>query len=115
MSQVRIEDVWPLSSLQEGLLFHSQYDEQAEDVYVEQFVVGLAAPLDPALLRTSFQALLDRHASLRVGFQQPAGMQQVVQVVVSGVELPWREVDLVGLSVGEVGVEVGRLRGEERG
>ncbi|MFD5558912.1 condensation domain-containing protein, partial [Streptomyces sp. NPDC127068] len=115
MSELRIEDVWPLSSLQEGLLFHSQYDEQAEDVYVEQFVTGLAAPLDPAVLRASLQALLDRHASLRVGFQQPAGMQQFVQVVAQGVELPWREVDLSGLSVGEAGVEAGRLKEEEGG
>ncbi|MFD8939050.1 condensation domain-containing protein, partial [Streptomyces sp. NPDC059578] len=113
MSELRIEDVWPLSSLQEGLLFHSQYDEQADDVYVEQFVTGLAAPLDPAVLRASLQALLDRHASLRVGFQQPAGMQQFVQVVAQGVELPWREVDLSGLSVGEVGVEAARLKAEE--
>ncbi|MFD7546867.1 non-ribosomal peptide synthase/polyketide synthase [Streptomyces sp. NPDC059816] len=115
MSELRIEDVWPLSSLQEGLLFHSQYDEQADDVYVEQFVTGLAAPLDPAVLRASLQALLDRHASLRVGFQQPAGMQQFVQVVAQGVELPWREVDLSGLSVGEVGVEAARLKAEEGG
>ncbi|MFF4764763.1 amino acid adenylation domain-containing protein, partial [Streptomyces sp. NPDC001292] len=109
MSQVRIEDVWPLSPLQEGLLFHAQYDEQARDVYVEQRVTDLAAPLDTQVLRASWEALLDRHASLRASFQQPAGMQQVVQVVLRGVTLPWREVDLSGLPAAEAEAEAARL------
>ncbi|MFE2164046.1 non-ribosomal peptide synthase/polyketide synthase [Streptomyces sp. NPDC059447] len=109
MTQVRIEDVWPLSPLQEGLLFHAQYDEQARDVYVEQRVTDLAAPLDTEVLRASWEALLGRHASLRASFQQPAGMQQVVQVVLQGVALPWREVDLSGLPVAEAETEAARL------
>ncbi|WP_274567611.1 non-ribosomal peptide synthase/polyketide synthase [Streptomyces spiramyceticus] len=109
MTQVRIEDVWPLSPLQEGLLFHAQYDEQARDVYVEQRVTDLAAPLDTGVLRASWEALLDRHASLRASFQQPAGMQQVVQVVLQGVTLPWREVDLSGLPAAEAEAEAVRL------
>ncbi|WP_217712224.1 non-ribosomal peptide synthetase [Streptomyces sp. NA02950] len=113
MTQVRIEDVWPLSPLQEGLLFHAQYDEQARDVYVEQFVTDLAAPLDTAVLRASWQALLDRHASLRASFQQPPGMQQVVQVVTAGVPLPWREVDLSGLPAEEAAARAVRLKEEE--
>ncbi|MEV0416133.1 amino acid adenylation domain-containing protein, partial [Streptomyces sp. NPDC050448] len=109
MTQVRIEDVWPLSPLQEGLLFHAQYDEQARDVYVEQRVTDLAAPLDTEVLRASWEALLGRHASLRASFQQPAGMQQVVQVVLQGVALPWREVDLSGLPAAEAETEAARL------
>ncbi|MEV3875387.1 condensation domain-containing protein, partial [Streptomyces sp. NPDC049906] len=111
---MRIEDVWPLSPLQEGLLFHAGYDEQGPDVYVLQGAMEIRGDLDTALLRTSWQALLDRHAALRACFQRRANGEPV-QVIATGVELPWREVDLVGLSVGEVGVEVGRLRGEERG
>ncbi|MFD9729329.1 amino acid adenylation domain-containing protein, partial [Streptomyces sp. NPDC059072] len=109
MTQVRIEDVWPLSPLQEGLLFHAQYDEQARDVYVEQRVTDLAAPLDTEVLRASWEALLGRHASLRASFQQPPGMQQVVQVVLQGVALPWREVDLSGLPAAEAETEAARL------
>ncbi|MET8014858.1 condensation domain-containing protein, partial [Streptomyces sp. NPDC005271] len=113
MTQVRIEDVWPLSPLQEGLLFHAQYDEQGRDVYVEQFVTDLAAPLDTAVLRAAWEALLDRHASLRASFQQPPGMQQVVQVVTAGVPLPWREVDLSGLPAEEAAARAVRLKEEE--
>ncbi|MBT2505639.1 amino acid adenylation domain-containing protein, partial [Streptomyces sp. ISL-98] len=107
-------DVWPLSPLQEGLLFHARYDEQIRDVYVEQTFVDLEGSLDTGVLRASWQALLDRHASLRTGFRQSAGMASPVQVVVRDVVLPWREVDLSGLSDADAEAEVVRLaKGEQ--
>ena len=42
----QIEDILPLSPLQEGLLFHALYDAQAPDVYTVQLVLGLEGPLD---------------------------------------------------------------------
>ncbi|MFC6086407.1 non-ribosomal peptide synthetase, partial [Sphaerisporangium aureirubrum] len=115
MTQVRIEDVWPLSPLQEGLLFHARFDEQSRDLYIEQRILDLAAPLDVAVLRRSWEALLSRHASLRASFQQPAGARQLVQVVVRGVALPWREVDLSGLAAADAEAEAARLTEEEHG
>ena len=44
----QIEDILPLSPLQEGLLFHALYDAQAPDVYTVQLVLGLDGPLDQA-------------------------------------------------------------------
>ena len=38
----QIEDILPLSPLQEGLLFHALYDAQAPDVYTVQLVLALA-------------------------------------------------------------------------
>ncbi|NGN69625.1 non-ribosomal peptide synthetase, partial [Streptomyces sp. A7024] len=113
MTQKRVEDVWPLSPLQEGLLFHALFEEQGTDVYVEQFDLGLEGALDVAALRASWQAMLDRHASLRASFRQMAGVDQPVQVVMRGVELPWREEDLSGLGAGAV-AESERLGAEER-
>ena len=73
----RIEDLLPLSPLQEGLLFHALYDAQAPDVYSVQLVLGLTGALDAGVLEASAQALVARHASLRAGFRheglQPAG------------------------------------------
>ena len=42
----RIEDVLPLSPLQEGLLFHALYDAQAPDVYTVQLELDLEGPLE---------------------------------------------------------------------
>ncbi|MEV0411110.1 condensation domain-containing protein, partial [Streptomyces sp. NPDC050448] len=113
MTQVRIEDVWPLSPLQEGLLFHAGYDEEAHDIYVLQGAMELRGELDADLLRSSWQALLDRHATLRASFQR-RGTGDPVQLIASGVKLPWREVDLSGLDGAEVQSEAERLAAAEK-
>ena len=74
----QIEDILPLSPLQEGLLFHALYDAQAPDVYTVQLVLEPARGRSTRrLCKAAVQALLARHASLRAGFQhdepQPAG------------------------------------------
>ncbi|MBI0316939.1 non-ribosomal peptide synthetase, partial [Streptomyces javensis] len=114
MTQMRVQDVWPLSPLQEGLLFHAVYDERGIDVYVEQLVLDLEGKLDPAVLRDAWQALLDRHESLRAGFRQLAGVAQPVQVIARGVTLPWREEDLSGLDADAARAGSERLGIEER-
>ncbi|MEU9560398.1 amino acid adenylation domain-containing protein, partial [Streptomyces fumanus] len=107
-------DVLPVSPLQEGLLFHALFDEQTEDLYVEQMVVDLHGRVDAPTMRASWQALLDRHQTLRVGFRQPAGTDQPVQTVVRHAELPWREDDLSGLDADAAWTESDRIAAEER-
>ena len=89
----QIEDILPLSPLQEGLLFHALYDAQAPDVYTVQLVLALQGPLDRAALQAAVQALLGRHASLRAGFAHD-GLSRPVQIIVPRVEPPWRSIDL---------------------
>src|SRR5947209_151909 len=43
----KIEDILPLSPLQEGLLFHALYDAQGPDVYTVQLELDLEGRLDP--------------------------------------------------------------------
>ena len=111
VSRSPIEDVRPLSPLQEGLFFHALYDDQDPGLYLIQLGCDVEGPLDPARLRASGQALLDRHANLRVGV--PYGPGPAVQVVLRHVELPWREVDLSGS--GDEAGEADRLAAGERG
>ncbi|MEV0181920.1 amino acid adenylation domain-containing protein, partial [Streptomyces sp. NPDC050625] len=108
-------DVLPVAPLQEGLLFHALYDEQGTDVYVEQMLLDLEGPLDGAVLRGSWQALIDRHPSLRAGFRQLAGVAEPVQVVLERVELPWSEEDVSGLGMVEAQVVLEELEVAERG
>ncbi|MCW2144626.1 condensation domain-containing protein, partial [Actinoplanes cyaneus] len=117
MTRNRVEDVWPLSPLQQGLLFHATYDEESLDQYVEQIVQTFDGPLDASTLRTSWQRLLSRHASLRASFRQLAGVPDPVQVISRDVPLPWREVDLSHLddeaaraAADELGVEERKRR-----
>ncbi|HTY93776.1 MAG TPA: amino acid adenylation domain-containing protein, partial [Steroidobacteraceae bacterium] len=64
------EDVWPLTPLQEGLLFHAHFDSHTDDPYLVQLVFELNGAVDPVRLHRSLDALLARHASLRVAFHQ---------------------------------------------
>ncbi|MGW0538458.1 amino acid adenylation domain-containing protein [Streptomyces sp. NPDC003032] len=93
MSQSGLEDILPLSPLQEGMLFHSVYDATAPDVYAAQLVVDLEGPLDREALRAAAGGLLARHGNLRAGFRYE-GLSRSVQIVPRQVALPWREVDL---------------------
>ncbi|MFF1698764.1 amino acid adenylation domain-containing protein [Streptomyces sp. NPDC058257] len=112
-------DVWPLSPLQEGILFHATFDDDGDDgddgpdVYASQRTLALDGPLDADRLRTSWRTLLARHAVLRASFHQ-RDSGRTVQVVTAGAELPWREADLSGLPEGEVSAEVARLAQAER-
>ncbi|MEU7163020.1 condensation domain-containing protein, partial [Streptomyces chrestomyceticus] len=110
----RIEDVWPLTPLQEGLLFHSLYDGQAEDTYVVQDVLDIEGDLDTAALRASWQALVARHATLRACFRQPPGLEHPVQVIPARVQVPWRSVDLTGRPPEDALAEAERIADEER-
>ncbi|HYP62846.1 MAG TPA: condensation domain-containing protein, partial [Acidocella sp.] len=89
----QLEDVLPISPLQEGLLFHALYDAQAADVYTVQLVLALEGPLDRAALQTAVEALVERHASLRAGFAH-AKLSRPVQIIVASVRPPWRDFDL---------------------
>jgi Condensation domain/Phosphopantetheine attachment site len=88
-----LEEVLPLSPLQEGLLFHALYDAKAPDVYTVQFVLGLEGPLDSGTLQAAVHALLQRHASLRACFQHH-NLSRPVQIIMPTVALPWRSIDL---------------------
>ncbi|QDQ09903.1 amino acid adenylation domain-containing protein [Streptomyces spectabilis] len=89
-----LAEVWPLTPLQSGLLFHAQLGDSAQDAYRMQFVMRLRGRVEGERMRAAGQALLDRHANLRVAFA--AGSDgDPAQVVVDGVRLPWRVVDLL--------------------
>ena len=88
-----IEDILPLSPLQEGLLFHALYDAAGPDVYTVQLELELEGALDAARLAASLQAVVGRHASLRSGFRHEQ-LGRPVQVVLPRVEVPWRLIDL---------------------
>uniref|UniRef100_UPI003CC7CCD9 amino acid adenylation domain-containing protein n=1 Tax=Nocardia farcinica TaxID=37329 RepID=UPI003CC7CCD9 len=86
-------EVWPLTPLQSGLLFHALMSTATVDVYTMQAVVDLSGSVDAERLHASAQAILDRYPNLRTAFVADSD-GQAVQVVLDRVEVPWREVDL---------------------
>jgi amino acid adenylation domain-containing protein/FkbM family methyltransferase/non-ribosomal peptide synthase protein (TIGR01720 family) len=86
-----LEDILPLSPLQEGLLFHSMLDESAPDVYTVQIVADIEGALNPARMHDAARAMLRRHRNLGVVIRQ---FDRPVQILTRDVDVPWRDVDL---------------------
>ncbi|MCI3242923.1 non-ribosomal peptide synthetase [Streptomyces spinosisporus] len=85
-----VEDVLPLSPLQQGLLFHALFDDGAQDVYTMQSLVEIEGPLSPGLLRTAAEELFARHANLRSAFLHE-DLDEPVQVVLKQITVDWKE------------------------
>ncbi|QHY99223.1 Linear gramicidin synthase subunit B [Streptomyces sp. S4.7] len=88
-----IEDVLALTPLQEGLLFHSRYDERAGNLYVGQLSVTLTGPLDAAALEAAAASVVQRHSGLRAGFTHRKSGQPI-QVIRRETVVPWTYVDV---------------------
>ena len=90
----QIEDMYPLSPMQSGLLFHSLYEPQA-GAYVNQLSVETQG-LDAEQLAQAWQATLDAHPILRSGFHWPQGATAPVQIVQRSLQLPLTLLDWRG-------------------
>jgi nonribosomal peptide synthetase CepC len=110
----RVEDVWPVTPLQEGFLFHSRLAGDGPDSYIVQDTTRIDGPLDSAVLRTAWETVVARHAPLRACFPEPRGSDGPIQVIPSAVRLPWREEDLTGLAHDDALTQAAKLAAEER-
>jgi amino acid adenylation domain-containing protein/non-ribosomal peptide synthase protein (TIGR01720 family) len=81
----RIEDLYPLSSAQEGILFHTLREAES-NLYLHQFNVLLEGRLDVGCFERAWQKVADRHSILRTSFLWE-GLKEPVQVVERGVRL----------------------------
>ena len=108
-----LEDILPLSPLQEGLLFHALYDAAGVDLYTMQIAFAVEGPLESEVLRAAAAVLVQRHASLRAAFRHEQ-LSRPVQVVLSPVEVPFRSVDLSMLKEAEREERWARLLQDDR-
>ncbi|MFI6339595.1 amino acid adenylation domain-containing protein [Streptomyces sp. NPDC050535] len=90
-----LAEVWPVTSAQSGILFHSMLAGSSFDPYHVQLAFHLSGEIDPERMRRAGQVLLERHAGLRAAFvDRDDG--DLVQVVPAETILPWRHLDLTG-------------------
>jgi hypothetical protein len=94
MKQESIEDIYELSPMQEGMLFHTLQAPRS-GVYFEQFGFTLRGDLNVSAFRQAWQQVVHRHPVLRTSFHWKE-LGKSLQVVRKKVELPlvqqdWRE------------------------
>jgi amino acid adenylation domain-containing protein/non-ribosomal peptide synthase protein (TIGR01720 family) len=102
-----VETFYPLSPLQEGMLFHALSDP-ASSAYTERMSCSLVGPLNAQAFRSAWQEALNRHPILRTGFVWE-GMDKPVQVAYQRVDLPFDFHDLRALSAPDRGRRIREL------
>src|SRR5436305_1075016 len=112
MATRNLEDVYPLSPLQEGILFHSLYAPES-GVYVEQLSCALAGPLDAAAFARAWERVIERHAVLRTAFVWKS-QKRPLQAVQREVALPLVSEDWSHLAAGEREARFAAFLAEDR-
>src|SRR3569832_219191 len=62
-----LEDLYPLSPLQQGMRFHT-LESPESGVYFEQSVFTIQGPLDEVAFERAWQTVINRHSILRSSF-----------------------------------------------
>ncbi len=86
-----IEEAYPLTPLQQGMLFHSLSRSQPA-VDVTQIQCRLHEPLDPSAFEGAWQKICERHPILRTTFHWQDS-QDPVQKVHHGLRIPVQQKD----------------------
>ncbi|MEL7146373.1 MAG: condensation domain-containing protein, partial [Bacteroidota bacterium] len=79
--QYELTDVYPLSPMQEGMLFHALYDPESAQYY-EQVVCSVRGELDLEKVSETMNDLIQRHEILRTLFVHE-GQERPLQVVLN--------------------------------
>ncbi|WP_178118564.1 amino acid adenylation domain-containing protein [Pseudomonas sp. SZ57] len=89
ISAGQIEDLYPLAPMQQGMLFHTLFEQEAGN-YINQMRIEVSG-LDVPRFRAAWQATLDAHEVLRSAFI--SHLQPALQVVLRDVRMPFVELD----------------------
>ncbi|MBC9934894.1 non-ribosomal peptide synthetase [Chitinophaga qingshengii] len=87
-----IKDVYPLSPLQSGILYHS-LREDVSNVYFLQFYCRMTGPVIPALVEEAFNEIFKRHEILRTVFNYD-DLKKPVQLVLQERRVEFYQEDL---------------------
>ncbi len=82
-----VEDIYPLSPVQQGMLFHALYDPKA-GMYLEQKTCTLHGQLDVPAFERAWRRVIERHSVLRTAFVWK-GLEEPMQVVRQKAPLSW--------------------------
>ena len=91
-----IEDIYELSPMQQGMLFHTLYSPKS-GTYIEQSVFAIEGAFDVSALERAWQRIVERHTILRTSFLWE-DLEKPLQVVHRRVSLRLEQHDWRALS-----------------
>ncbi|MET0462943.1 MAG: amino acid adenylation domain-containing protein [Chitinophagaceae bacterium] len=84
-----IEDVFPMTDIQSGMLFASLLEPEL-NIYRDQFLFRIPEAIDPVLFKKALEAMVQKHAILRTAFRMDefkTGLQVVFRKMTFQVDL----------------------------
>jgi len=96
MKMKNVEDFYPLTPMQQGMLFHTLYAPDS-GVYFEQLRCILSGDFNVSAFERAWNTVVNRHSILRTGFVGE-GLKEPVQVVYHEINLPFEKQDWRNLS-----------------
>jgi amino acid adenylation domain-containing protein/non-ribosomal peptide synthase protein (TIGR01720 family) len=108
-----IQDILPLSPVQEGMLFHAFYDVAGPDIYNVQVLLTLDGTIDEEALQEAVRTLLRRHPNLRAAFKHHE-LARPVQIIPRDFSLPFQTLDFSSLEAPERERRLAELVAKER-
>ncbi|MEC9375345.1 MAG: non-ribosomal peptide synthase/polyketide synthase, partial [Pseudomonadota bacterium] len=107
-----IEDIYSLTPLQEGMLFHSEFEDES-DAYLTQFATDLVGPMDAAIFEESWKYLIKKYDVLRSSLHWQ-GLEKPVQIVHKEIEFALKQDDWSDISKAEIKKHFSQLMQLER-
>jgi hypothetical protein len=107
-----LEAVYPLSPMQQGMVFHTLYTPES-GVDFEQTTFMIQGEFDVSAFAKAWQRVLDRHTILRTSFAWQ-GLDRMLQVVHKEVKVPLERQDWRDIPAGEQQARFDSLLTKER-
>jgi amino acid adenylation domain-containing protein/non-ribosomal peptide synthase protein (TIGR01720 family) len=110
--ETSIIDIYELSPMQQGMLFHTLYAPNS-GMYFEQRCCVIRGNLNLKAFYKAWQCVVDRHSVFKTAFHWQE-LEKPLQVVYNYVDLPWQELDWRHLSVSEQEVQLNAFLAQDR-
>lgn len=112
MNKKNIEDIYGLSAMQEGMLYHSVKND-SKSMYIEQFSCKLIGSINEVYFWQAWQKVIDDNTVLRTAFIWE-GVKKPVQVVLKKCEVAYMQMDWQGLLEEKIEMEYEKFLRNDR-
>ncbi len=112
MKKQNIKDIYPLTPMQQGMLFHTLFTP-GDEVYTEQFSCKISGNLNVKAFAEAWNKTLNRHDALCASFRWE-NIKEPVQIIHKDLEVPYRVIDWSEKHKDEVAKEFEKIKTDER-
>ncbi len=112
LDKKNIEAIYPLSPMQDGMLFHTLLNKEKEE-YIQQVSTTINGKLNVDAFKNAWQKTIDRNTSLRTSFVYKK-VKNMLQVVHKKVKLPFEYLDWSTLAEDQIEKQIEDLLVNDR-